>query len=324
MPMNLFSPLTLGDFSLSNRIVMAPMTRSRADAQGVPSPLAAEYYASRADAGLLITEGTGPERGRNGLRANPRDLYSSPDRNMAHGDRCRTRTRRQDFSPDHARRQDRAFSESYDSRIRRLRLRRFAQTDRCGRIRRECNPTSCLVSCSWPRSRPCIDEFAQATRNAIEAGFDGVELHAASGYLPNQFLSPSSNQRSDLYGGSIENRIRFVIETLGAMIAAAGSPGKVGIKVSPGMKLNSIQDDDPLPTLCDAGQGHRSASSCVPACDANGNWRGSLSPRGFCRNAARRRRFRESGSESDVRGRPRRCHRLWRFLPRQSGSSEAF
>jgi N-ethylmaleimide reductase len=93
-----------------------------------------------------------------------------------------------------------------------------------------------------------IAEFAQATRNALAAGFDGVELHAASGYLPNQFLSTGTNHRTDQYGGSVENRIRFVLETLAAMIAAAGSAGKVGIKVSPGMNFNDIGHEDPMPT----------------------------------------------------------------------------
>ena len=93
-----------------------------------------------------------------------------------------------------------------------------------------------------------IEEYAQATRNALAAGFDGVELHSASGYLPNQFLSTGTNKRDDAYGGSIENRIRFAVEALTAMIAAAGSPGKVGMKVSPGMAFNDIGHDDPLPT----------------------------------------------------------------------------
>jgi N-ethylmaleimide reductase len=93
-----------------------------------------------------------------------------------------------------------------------------------------------------------IAEYAAATRNALAAGFDGVELHTASGYLPNQFLSPNCNQRTDAYGGSIENRIRFAVEALTAMIAAAGSPGKVGMKVSPGMAFNDIVHEDPMPT----------------------------------------------------------------------------
>jgi N-ethylmaleimide reductase len=92
-----------------------------------------------------------------------------------------------------------------------------------------------------------IAEFGEATERALQAGFDGVELHAASGYLPNQFLSPGANQRTDIYGGSIENRNRFVIETLQAMIAAAGSAGKIGIKVSPGMKFNGLDDQDCIP-----------------------------------------------------------------------------
>jgi len=93
-----------------------------------------------------------------------------------------------------------------------------------------------------------IAEYAQATRNALAAGFDGVELHSASGYLPNQFLSTGTNTRSDAYGGSIENRIRFAVEALESMIAAAGSSGKVGVKVSPGMAFNDIGHDDPMPT----------------------------------------------------------------------------
>jgi len=93
-----------------------------------------------------------------------------------------------------------------------------------------------------------IEGYAQATRNALAAGFDGVELHSASGYLPMQFLSTGSNKRTDGYGGSVQNRIRFVVETLQAMTAAAGDPSKVGIKISPAMPFNDIQDDDPIET----------------------------------------------------------------------------
>jgi N-ethylmaleimide reductase len=90
-----------------------------------------------------------------------------------------------------------------------------------------------------------IEEYAQATRNALEAGFDGVELHSASGYLPMQFLSSNTNLRTDGYGGSVQNRIRFVMEALDAMTAAAGSAGKVGMKISPAMPFNDIHDADP-------------------------------------------------------------------------------
>ena len=93
-----------------------------------------------------------------------------------------------------------------------------------------------------------IAEYAQATKNATAVGFDGVELHAAYGYLANQFLTSGCNQRTDAYGGAVENRIHFVVETLETMIDAAGSAGKVGIKVSPGMAFTDMQDDDPIAT----------------------------------------------------------------------------
>ncbi len=244
---DLFSPLTLGDYTLPNRIVMAPMTRSRADANGVPSPLAVDYYGSRADAGLIITEGTGPSARGMGYPRTP-GIYSPQQ-----VDAWRTVT-----SAVHTR----------GGRI-------FLQLMHVGRIAHSANRsiTEAPVAPSaigaagqmWtdsqgmqPFDRPrelgtseiptVINEFGEATRQALAAGFDGVELHAASGYLPQQFLTPGVNQRTDTYGGSIDNRIRFVVEALTAMVAAAGSSGKVGIKVSPGMNFNDIRHDEPLPT----------------------------------------------------------------------------
>ena len=93
-----------------------------------------------------------------------------------------------------------------------------------------------------------IEEYAKATKNALAAGFDGVELHSASGYLPMQFLSSNTNQRSDGYGGSVTNRIRFVVETLAVMSQAAGSASRVGIKISPAMPFNDIHDLNPVET----------------------------------------------------------------------------
>jgi N-ethylmaleimide reductase len=93
-----------------------------------------------------------------------------------------------------------------------------------------------------------IAQYAAATRNALDAGFDGVELHSASGYLPMQFLSSNTNLRTDGYGGSVQNRIRFVVEALEAMAKAAGSPSRVGIKISPAMPFNDINDADPVET----------------------------------------------------------------------------
>ena len=241
--MNLFSPLTLGDLALRNRIVMAPMTRSRADAKGVPSPLAVEYYASRADAGLLITEGTAPSAMGLGYARTP-GIYN--DAQVAAW---------------------RAVTDAVHAKGAKI----FMQLMHVGRIAHSANRTiadapvapSAIRAAGqmWtdtqgmqPNDMPraleaaeipsVIAEFAAATSNALKAGFDGVELHAASGYLPNQFLSSSANQRTDVYG---QSRIRFVVETLEAMVAAAGSSGKIGMKVSPGMKFNDIDDADPLP-----------------------------------------------------------------------------
>lgn len=259
--MNLFSPLRLGDYSLRNRVVMAPMTRARADAEAVPSALAVEYYGSRADAGLILTEGTAPSAVGKGYARTP-GIYSPAQ--IAAWEKV---------------------TEAVHARGGKI----FLQLMHVGRIAHSANrniphppvaPSAIRAEGQMgtdalgpqpfdvPRALEIgeiptvIGEFATATRNALAAGFDGVEVHAASGYLPNQFLSPRSNQRSDAYGGSIENRIRFVVETLEATIAAAGSPGKVGMKVSPGMKFNDIEHDDPIPTyvaLAKAISAHRMA-----------------------------------------------------------------
>ncbi len=245
--MDLFSPVTLGDYSLRNRVVMAPMTRSRADAQGVPSPLAVEYYGSRADAGLIVTEGTGPSAAGMGYARTP-GIYTAAQiaawRNVT--DAVHARGGRIFLQIMHVGRIAHSANRSIpDPPVAPSAIRAAGEmwTDSLGM-----RPFDMPRALELPEIPSVIGEYAQAARNALAAGFDGVELHAASGYLPNQFLCPGSNQRSDAYGGSIANRIRFVVETLESMIAAAGSPGKVGMKVSPGMNFNDIQHDDPMPT----------------------------------------------------------------------------
>ena len=255
--MNLFSPLDLGSVVLKNRIVMAPMTRSRAGSDAVPSPMAAEYYASRATGGLLITEGTGSSAMAMGYARTP-GIYS---------------------------RQQIEAWKTVTKAVHQAGGSIFLQIMHVGRIAHSANRTIADAPVApsairaegqmWtdsqgmqPNDMPralelteipkVIEEFAQATRNALEAGFDGVELHAASGYLPNQFLASGSNQRTDAYGGSFENRIRFVVETLTAMAKATGDSRRVGMKVSPGMKFNDIHDQDPIAThlaLADAING---------------------------------------------------------------------
>lgn len=226
---------------------MAPMTRCRAETEGVPSALAIEYYVQRASAGLIITEGTAPSAVGQGYARTP-SIYSAA--------------------------QVAAWKKITDA-VHAKGGRMFLQLMHVGRIGHSANrftkepliaPSAIRAAGQmWtdalnmqdfdtPRALETsdipgvIEDFALATRNGLAAGFDGVELHSASGYLPMQFLSTGANRRTDKYGGNLENRLRFVIETLEAMIKAAGSASRIGIKISPAMPFNDIQDDNPAET----------------------------------------------------------------------------
>ncbi len=241
------SPGRIDGFETRNRMFMAPMTRSRALAGGVPSELAIEYYRQRASAGVILTEGVAPSAVGLGYARTPAI---------------------------HTTEQIAAWKKIADA-VHGAGGRIFMQFMHVGRIGHAANryTSAPLIAPSavraagqiWtdahglqdndmPRAletgeiRGVIEDYAQATRNALEAGMDGVELHSASGYLPMQFLSTGSNRRTDGYGGSVQNRIRFVVEALEAMTAAAGDASKVGIKISPAMPFNDIQDDDPAET----------------------------------------------------------------------------
>src|SRR5262252_566693 len=243
----LFTPGRIDGFDTKNRFVMAPMTRSRALPGGVPSELAIEYYAQRASAGLIITEGVAPCAAGIGYARTP------------------TAETRDQMA---------AWKQIVDA-VHAKGGRMFMQFMHVGRIGNGENryTKEPLVSASavraagqmWtdPKGMQDLDapraletseipgviaQYAAATRNALDAGFDGVELHSASGYLPMQFLSSNTNLRTDGYGGTVQNRIRFVVEALEAMAKAAGSPSKVGIKISPAMPFNDIHDADPVET----------------------------------------------------------------------------
>ena len=244
---NLFTPGRLGALQLRNRIMMAPMTRNRALPGGIPSDLTLEYYAQRASAGLILSEGVAPSG--TGLGYARTTALETPE-------------------------QIAAWKKITDAVHAKGGLM-FCQFMHVGRIGHEANRyvngplvapsaikaegtiwTDSLQHQPMPiphaltTSEVCdvIEEYAQATRNALAAGFDGVEYHSASGYLPMQFLSSNTNQRTDQYGGSVQNRIRFVIECLEAMIKAAGSASRIGIKISPAMPFNDIHDADPVET----------------------------------------------------------------------------
>lgn len=242
---SLFSEVQVGRYTLSNRMVMAPMTRSRADDAGVPSDLVVTYYAQRATAGLIITEGVFPV-------ALGKGYVRTPGIETAE--------------------QVAAWAKVADA-VHARGGRIFMQLMHCGRV----SHPSLLTDGAQPQAPSAIKAAGQtytatglqdfvtphalsvaeiaeviqgyrtAARLAIEAGFDGVELHAASGYLPEQFLSTGSNQRDDQYGGSVENRARFVLEVLAAMVSEVGSD-RVGIKISPEMNFNDITDANPQET----------------------------------------------------------------------------
>ena len=237
----LFDFLTVGPYNLRNRMIMAPMTRSRADDAGVQPDIAVTYYTQRAGAGLIITEA----------------INVSP---MAKG---YPRTSGL-FTPE----QIAAWKKVTDSVHAQSGLI-FAQLFHTGRVAlpdflpnhaQPVGPSAIAIEGQnytdegmkpfvTPRALETseipgiVDEFAQATRNALLAGFDGVELHGASGYIVHQFLSPAANQRTDEYGGSVENRVRFLLEVLDGMIAVADSD-RVGVKFSPQMPFNGNDEPD--------------------------------------------------------------------------------
>lgn len=226
----LFSKATLGALTLQNHLVMSPLTRSRAIGN-IPNALMAEYYAQRGSAGLIITEGTSPSPNGLGYARIP-GIYSAA---QVAGWKLVT---------------DAVHAKG---------AKMFIQFMHCGRVAHILNlpagarllspsaiaaagdmytdaegmkPNDMPQAMSEADIKTAIEEFAQGAKNAVAAGFDGVELHGANGYLLEQFIRPNSNLRTDRYGGSIENRARFVLEVAEAVIKAIGKD-KVGIRLSP-------------------------------------------------------------------------------------------
>jgi len=242
----LFEPLQLGDIAVANRIVMAPMTRSRAGANAVPTEVMVEYYRQRASAGLIVAEGIAPSRHGIGYCRTP-GIYSAEQ-----VDGWRRVTGAVHAAGGHI----------------------VAQLMHCGRVGSHLNkaadaetvaPSAVraagkiytdaagMQELDMPRALALeeipgvIDEYVVATRNALAAGFDGVELHCTSGYLPMQFMATNSNLRTDAYGGFVTNRVRFVVEALEAMAGVAGG-GRVGFRICPGNPFNDVLDPDPAVT----------------------------------------------------------------------------
>lgn len=226
----LFSKTSLGQLTLQNRLVMSPMTRNRATGN-IPNELMAQYYAQRATAGLIITEGTSPSPNGLGYPRIP-GIFSAAQ--VAGWQRITDAVHAQGarifMQLMHTGRIGHALNLPAGARVLAPSAVRAAgemYTDAEGM-----KPNAMPQEMSAADIKAAIGEFAQAAQNAVAAGCDGVELHAANGYLLEQFIRPNSNQRTDHYGGSIENRARFVLEVAEAVIVAIGKD-RVGIRLSP-------------------------------------------------------------------------------------------
>ncbi|MDC7703851.1 alkene reductase [Vogesella indigofera] len=246
MSSTLFTPTELGRLTLKNRIVMAPLTRSRAPGN-LPNELMANYYRLRAEAGLIITEGTSPSPNGLGYARIP-GLFNAE--------------------------QVQGWRRVTDG-VHQAGGRIFVQLMHTGRVSHPANmpagasvlaPSAVAVPGEmWtdsdgmqphpvPREMSEADialsiaDYAASAKLAIEAGFDGVELHAANGYLIDQFLNTASNQRTDRWGGSVENRIRFAVEVARATVAAIGA-GRVGMRISPYGVFNAQVPDAEMDAL---------------------------------------------------------------------------
>lgn len=239
---SLFEPTRLGPLTLANRIVMAPLTRNRAETGLVPGALAATYYSQRASAGLLIAEATQISAQAQGYQDTP-GIYS-----QAQIDGWRQVT-----DAVHAK-GGRIFLQMWHvGRVSHVDLQPGGAAPVAPSALRAQTQTfvnNGFVDVSEPRALNIdelpgiIDDFRQAAANAIAAGFDGVELHAANGYLLDQFLKDGANARTDAYGGSVENRARLTLEVAAAVAGEIGAE-RTGIRISPVSPGNGISCSNP-------------------------------------------------------------------------------
>jgi N-ethylmaleimide reductase len=240
----LFEPFKLGPITLPNRLVMAPLTRNRAVAGLVPSLLAIEYYGQRASAGLLITEASQVSQQGQGYQDTP-GIYSQEQ--VAGWRKITQRV--------HAR-GGRIFIQIWHvGRISHTSLQPGGGAPVGPSAIRAKGKTFVggqFTDISEPRALALeeipgiIETFKRAIANALAAGFDGVEIHGANGYLLDQFAKDGSNRRSDAYGGSIENRARLMLE-VSSMVAAEAGPERTGIRISPVTPANDVSDSNPQP-----------------------------------------------------------------------------
>lgn len=241
--MKLLEPVQIGTLHLQNRVVMAPMTRSRADAQGRVGPLHATYYSQRATAGLIVSEGVNVSQQAIGSPLTP-GLFNAEQVDAWRGVTEAVHKAGGAIFAQlwHTGRVGHSLVRNGELPVAPSAIRIEGQKHFTSSGPQDYETPRAL---STEEVRAAVLEYRTAAQNAKDAGFDGVELHGAFGYLPNQFLVDGSNQRSDEYGGSIENRCRFVLEVMAALVSVWG-PSRVAIKISPTIPYNGMIDSDPL------------------------------------------------------------------------------
>jgi N-ethylmaleimide reductase len=237
----LFGEYKLGALTMKNRVVMAPMTRCRAIGN-VPNELMAKYYADRANAGLIITEGVSPSPNGLGYARIP-GIFSEAQVAgwKAVTDAVHTNNGKIVVQLMHTGRVSHQLNLPEGAAV--VGPSAIAATGDMWTDAQGMQPMPTPAEIPTEGIAAVIEEYVQAAKNAVAAGFDGVEIHAANGYLPMQFLNIASNQRTDAYGGSFENRNRFVLELAAAMVAAVGKDF-VGIRISPYNPFNSMTPDE--------------------------------------------------------------------------------
>lgn len=238
---DLFSPVKLGSIAMSNRMVMAPLTRNRSSMEGVPQEMNVTYYEQRATAGLIITEATPISPMGHGYPLLP-GIYT--DAQVAGWKKVTDAV--------HAKGGKIVIQLWHVGRISHPTLLNGSTPVAPSAVKPagKAFTFNGLVDYVEPRALDAselpgiVSDYVQASKNAIKAGFDGVEIHSANGYLLDQFLRDGSNKRSDIYGGSIENRARFLMEVTKAVVNTIGSD-KVGLRLSPVNPFNDMKDTNP-------------------------------------------------------------------------------
>ena len=241
----LFTPVTLGEVPLPNRIAMAPLTRGRAGEEAVPNDLMVEYYRQRASAGLIISEATQISPQGRGWVGAPGIHSTEQVRGWSRvTEAVHTAGGRIFLQLWHMGRASHPDFLGGELPVAPSAVAIEGDTARTPKGKKPYVAPRALDTAEIPM---VVQQYAAATRLAREAGFDGVEIHGANGYLIDQFLRSGSNRRTDEYGGSPENRARFLLEIVEA-VTAAWTPGRVGLRVSPVSRFNGQSDEDPAAT----------------------------------------------------------------------------